>query len=220
MQNRSRRISLIVSSIHTDSLLQRLETSSHSSDSRDEFLSLYKHLISLPVELLRMILDFSWSSYFFSPAVVLYQSRYLKYVGFEYPASVEVCSSVPIFLGMIDYSHANYVSYVSNKRHSALDIEVRLPNEIYEIKLVLDKTGIRHLFFLGRENKRTQWMNSNKTWTFRTLRKTPLKPIDRIYLNRDVCPKASHVLYAPDVATVFIFTTCHARLPYTQTSIR
>ena len=187
VQFKQRRIIVILSAFSAGIVLRPLATSNSITGSEKPLSALYRTVHTLPQELLRMILEIAWPSPFFSPAVVLHECRHLKSLKIDFTSSISLHSSTPVFLRYITYGAVEYIANVSNRRQSTSDEEIHRAGDTYELKLKMDSTGIRSVYFLGRDEEyKASWPNVNDYLTYMSLQSPDTGPIKCIAVVKDV----------------------------------
>ena len=117
----------LVSALCSDVFLVAFKLNSSNSVSE-----LYHLLSRLPPELRSMIAAYSWKHPFFSPLVVLHQSRILlQKLKDRHVEQISLKISDPIFVGKIMYDNSEYISYLSNKCLSPSDACISRMSETF-----------------------------------------------------------------------------------------
>ncbi len=172
----------LVSASFSDAILAAFELNSSNSVSE-----LYHLLSRLPPELQHMVAAHSWKYPFFSPLVVLHQSRILlQRLKDRRVEQISLKSSDPIFVGKIMYDNSEYISYLSNKRLSPRDGRVCRNSEIFWIRISMDNAGIQSIDFFDKSSDGNIVPSDNSLWC-KVLRPRDQKAIRQVQGLLDVC---------------------------------
>ena len=121
-------------------------------------LEFYNLLSRLPLELQYVIIAYAWPCFFFSPAVVLCESRLLiedlrllETFRDRYTRPINLDLAEVVFLGMTTVENFQYISYLSHQRLSPHDKPACRKSDTFRIRLSIDDVGIRNVEFLSHE---------------------------------------------------------------------
>lgn len=190
-QTKQHRITTLISAIATRIYLHGLSKNT-AATRKDEIYpstsNLYQLLHLLPLELLQIIVNLAWQCSFFTPVAVFQESCNFIYLKPSLSTSIDLISPKYAYLGWITYSNTRYISYFSNQRRALSDELISLTGEKYQLKLVVDDRGIRHIYFLDSNKSQIPDRFSPKnTMMFRTLQAGDNIPIRHIESVTDVC---------------------------------
>ena len=159
-------------------------------------IELYRLFSELPLELQYDIITYSWPSSFFSPIVVLYESRVLigklrllRELKDSHIRPISLDLAEVVFLGMTTVGNSQYVSYLSHQRLSSHDKPAYRNSDTLRIRLSIDDVGIRDIEFLSHgkciSSDYTSTLKSS-LW-YKIIRPRDHRTISRIESFSDVC---------------------------------
>lgn len=157
---------------------------------------LYCLFSELPLELQRDIIMYTWPSSFFSPIVVLYESRVLienlrllKVLKDRYIRPISLDLAEVVFLGITTVENSQYVSYLSHQRLSPHDKPAYRKSDTLRIRLSIDDVGIQDIEFLGySKSSFSDYTSTSKSglW-YQIIRPCDHRTISRIESFSDAC---------------------------------
>ncbi|KAL8830487.1 MAG: hypothetical protein Q9170_005716, partial [Blastenia crenularia] len=153
-------------------------------------VDLYQFLLKLPNELQLMVFNYVPYHVFFSPALILEQSRpLLKSLRDPSRNSINLASTEAIFLGRVRYRNSDYVTTLNSHRLSPSDNQIQRDSQTMRLHVVTDDVGIREIVFIAKGAPVSGWRNDspgNGLW-FKTLRLNMDQPINQLdYQNDDL----------------------------------
>ena len=165
-------------------------------------IELYRLFSELPLELQDDIISHSWPSSFFSPIVVLYESRFiiakvrlLRELKDRHIRPINLDLAEVVFLGMTTIGNSQYVSYLSPRRLSPHDKPAYRNSDTRRIRLSIDDVGIQDIEFLSHGKS----ISSNHTSTlqsglwYKIIRPRDHRTISWIEGFSDVCHESTSV---------------------------
>lgn len=196
-------------------------------------VELYSLFPKLPPELQDNVIMYTWFCPFFSPIVVLYESRvlienlrFLTALRDRYTRPINLDLPEVIFLGMSTVGNSQYVSYLSHQCLSPHDKPARRDFDTFRIRLSMDDVGIRDIEFLSHDKSlipdHASTLNSS-LW-YKIIRPQDHRSISRIEGFSDVCysPFPHNTLALTLLRTFFFETSVLARnhfwIPLSKTS--
>lgn len=112
-----------------------------------------------------MVAAYSWKHPFFSPLVVLPQSRILlQKLKDRHVEQISLKISDPIFVGKIMYDNSEYISYLSNKCLSPSDGRISRMSETFWIRISMDNIAIQNIDFFDQSSDRRIAPSDNSLW--------------------------------------------------------
>lgn len=159
-------------------------------------IELYRLFSELPLELQHDIITYSWPSSFFSPIVVLYESRVLienlrllRELKDRHIRPINLDLAEVVFLGMTIVGNSQYVSYLSHQRLSPHDKPAYRNSDTLRIRLSIDDVGIQDIEFLsyGKSISSDYTPASKSSLWYKIIRPRDHRTISRIETFSDVC---------------------------------
>ena len=176
---------------------------------------------------------YTWSCSFFSPIVVLSESRVLienlrlhRAFRDRYTKPINLGLAEVVFFGMTTVGNCQYVSYLSHQCLSPHDKSVRQNFDTFRIRLTIDDVGIRDIEFLRHDKSFLSDYSStlNSSLWYKIIRPNDHRTISWIEGFSDVCySPLPHDALALMLLRTFFFETSvlagnHFWILYSKTS--